>query len=83
MNRIEQAAEGLRLLEAAIVAELSEHPQGLYNSEIARALEIESDHQGRHDNYLTYSVLGGLIKAGRVTIEKRENRNYYLVAHAA
>lgn len=48
MDRMEQAAEGLRLLEEAIVAELNDHPKGLYNSEIARALKIESDHQGRH-----------------------------------
>ena len=78
MDRMEQAAEGLRLLEEAIIAELNDHPRGLYNSEIARALKIESDHQGRHGNYLTYSVLGGLLKAERVVIEKRDNRNYYM-----
>lgn len=77
MNKLEKAAEGLRLLEEAIVEELRSHPQGLYNSELARALKLESEHQGRHDNYLTYSVLGGLMNKGAVVMEKRDNRNYY------
>lgn len=80
MNRLEKAAEGLRLLEEAIVEELHGHSRGLYNSEIARALGLESEHQGRHDNYLTYSVIGGLMKKGAVVMEKRDNRNYYIPA---
>lgn len=80
LNKLEKAAEGLRLLEEAIVEELRGHPQGLGNSELARALQLESDHQGRHDNYLTYSVVGGLLKKGEVVVEKRERRNYYLLA---
>lgn len=83
MTRLEKAAEGLRLLEEAIVEELRDNPTGLYNSELARALRLESDHQGRHDNYLTYSVTGGLMKKGVVVMEKRDNRNYYMTAPAA
>ena len=76
MNRIEQAAQGLRYLEDAILAELVDHSEGIYNSEVARALKVGSDHQGRHNKYFTYSMLDGLLKTGRVTIEKRDNRNY-------
>ena len=83
MNRVETAAEGLRLLEEAVLDELGGHPNGLGNSELARVLKIESEHQGRHDNYLTYSVLGGLLKKGLVTVEKRDARNYYLLVTKA
>lgn len=65
----EQAAQGLAAIEDAIVKLLSEHPGGLTNSEIARELSLESDFAGRQKNYLTYSVLGGLM---RRSIVKRE-----------
>lgn len=82
MDGIQKAAEGLRLIEEAIVETLAAHPDGLYNSELARALELESKHGGKHDNYLTYSVLGGLLAKERVSSEKREGRVYYRLAEA-
>lgn len=77
---VARAAEGLQLLEDAILATLSAHPSGLYNSELARILGLESSHGGRHDNYLTYSVLGGLMERKLVVCEKRARKIYYRVA---
>jgi hypothetical protein len=70
-------------LEAAIVDALGEQPNGIYNNEIARSLDLESDYEGRQSNYLTYSLLGGLLADGRVRKEKRDGRTYYLKAEPA
>ena len=67
------------MLEEVILTALSQHPNGLYNSELARALRLESDYKGRQTNYLTYSLLGGLLAQGRIREEKRDRRIYYLV----
>ena len=77
MDYVRKAAEGRKLIEQAIVEALSGTETGYYNSELARLLDLESDYEGRHDNYLTYSVLGGLLKRGVVAAEKRGNRIYY------
>jgi hypothetical protein len=53
-------------MEQAITRLLADHPNGLTNSEIARELNLQSDFAGRQKNYLTYSVLGGLMKKGVV-----------------
>lgn len=63
---IEAAQEGLRQIEDAILRLLEENPNGLRNSEIANLLSLRSDFRGRQQNYLTYSVLGGLLAGGRV-----------------
>lgn len=60
------AQRGLRLIEDAILKLLSAHPEGLRNSQIAELLGLRSAFRGRQQNYLTYSVLGGLLEDGRV-----------------
>lgn len=69
MKPREKAAKGRAELEDAILEYLRERPEGAINSEIARDLGLESDFAGRQKNYLTYSLLGGLIARGLV---KRE-----------
>ena len=63
----QKALSGLLLIEEAILELLSENPQGLRNSEIARLLNLQSDFRGSQRNYLTYSVLGGLLANNRVS----------------
>ena len=60
------AQGGLRLIEDAILQVLESHPEGLRNSQIAEVLGLRSAFRGRQQNYLTYSVLGGLLEDGRV-----------------
>ncbi|WP_147391741.1 hypothetical protein [Pelagerythrobacter aerophilus] len=60
------AIEGRELIEKAIMRYLATRPLGAINNEIAKELGLESDFQGRQKNYLTYSVLGGLMKRGLV-----------------
>ena len=60
------AQAGLQQIEQAVLRLLDANPQGLRNSEIAELLDLRSSFRGRQKNYLTYSVLGGLISRGRV-----------------
>ena len=68
---LESAQSGLRQIEDAILRLLDANPQGLRNSEIAELLELRSDFEGRQKDYLTYSVLGGLLESGRVDWDQR------------
>lgn len=60
------AQEGLRHIEDAILMLLDAHPQGLRNAQIADALGLRSSIRDGQRNYLTYSVLGGLMARGAV-----------------
>ena len=60
------AQAGLRQIEDAILRLLEANPQDLRNSEMADLLGLRSDFRGRQKNFLTYSVLGGLLSKGQV-----------------
>ena len=67
MNKLLERSIAARVeLEACIVELLGYYPNGLGNAEIAKKLCLESDFRGRSKNYLTYSLLGGLLKLGKV-----------------
>jgi uncharacterized protein len=76
MEPQELAQQGLRQLKEAIVLLLAANPEGLRNFEIASALDIRSDHNGRQKDYLSFSILGLLMKSGEVA--KTRNRRYKL-----
>ena len=67
----ELAQTGLRQIEDAILGLLQRHPEGLRNAQIAELLNLRSDFDGRQKDYLTYSVLGGLLKRGRVARDQK------------
>ena len=69
MRASERAKTARAELEHAILDYLRERPDGAINNQIARDLGLESDFQGRQRNYLSYSVLGGLMEKGLVTRE--------------
>lgn len=75
---IETAKSAVCLLEQAILDALADNASGLYNSELARLLQIESDYKGKQTNYLTYSILGGLLKSGKIREERRGSKTYYM-----
>jgi len=70
MEPNEKAAKARAELENAILEYLKARPEGAINNQIARDLGLESDFAGRQKNYLTYSLLGGMMARGLV---KREN----------
>jgi hypothetical protein len=74
---IEKAVRGLTLLKESILELLRDHPEGLRNTDIARTLTLESDHQGNQRDYLTYSILGLLLKEGKIDKTRRGLRTFY------
>ena len=69
------AQEGLRHIEDAILMVLESNPQGLGNSQIADLLGLRSSIRNQQRNYLTYSVLGGLMARG-VVVQDSETRRF-------
>ena len=67
------AQEGLHHIEQAILMLLDAHPNGLRNSQIADLLGLRSSIRDGQRNYLTYSVLGGLMARGEV-VQNRETK---------
>ena len=63
---LRMAQEGLKQIEEAIVRLLEQNPQGLRNTQVADLLGLRSDFLGNQKDYLTYSVLGGLIAKRKI-----------------
>lgn len=80
MTPREKAQLGLVAIEEAIIDYLRQRPDGAINNDIARELSLESDFEGRQANHLTWSVLGGLVKAQRVVHEKLGQKRVYKIA---
>ncbi|WP_286260815.1 LEM-3-like GIY-YIG domain-containing protein [Pseudoalteromonas apostichopi] len=77
VGSVEKAQLGLKLIKDAIVSLSEENAGGITNADCAHYLGLQSDNQGRQQDYLTYSVLGLLMKEGVLTTEKRANRRIY------
>ena len=56
------AQDGNKLIETAILELLKTSPKGMTNAEIVNTLDLKSSHEGKHPNYLSYSILGNLMK---------------------
>jgi hypothetical protein len=63
---VERAQLGLEFLKAAILELAKANPGGITNSEAASLLGLRSDYNGKQKDYLSYSVLGLLIREGKV-----------------
>lgn len=70
----EKAQMGLSILKSAIMEMAKANPEGIKNSDAAKYLGLQSDYGGGSKDYLTYSVLGILMKEGR--IERTDKRNH-------
>ena len=64
---IEKAQLGLRMMMSAIQELAEANPSGITNSDAASGLGLRSDYQGRQKDYLTYSVLGLLMRQKTIT----------------
>ena len=69
---VEQAQLGLTMLKDAIEKLIDANSDGITNSDAASLLGLRSDYRGRQKDYLSYSVLGLLLREGRVL--RREGR---------
>ena len=63
---VERAQLGLEFLKAAILELAKANPGGITNSDAASLLGLRSDYNGKQKDYLSYSVLGLLIREGKI-----------------
>ena len=61
-----KAQIGLKLLKESALEFIDANPQGIKNSQLAHYLDLHSDNNGNQKDYLTYSILGLLMKEGRI-----------------
>lgn len=62
----EKAQLGLNFLKAATLEFIKANPEGIKNNELAKYLELQSDNNGKQKDYLTYSILGILMKENQI-----------------
>lgn len=74
---VEKAQLALKLLKDAITSLALENPQGITNSDCAHYLGLQSDNEGKQQDYLTYSVLGLLLKESVLESKKVGNKRIY------
>ncbi|GAA3527266.1 GIY-YIG nuclease family protein [Zobellella aerophila] len=62
----EKAQMGLGILKSAVMELAKANPEGIKNSDAAKYLGLQSDYGGGSKDYLSYSILGILMKEGRM-----------------
>ena len=70
----EKAQMALELLKAAVMELAKANPHGIGNSDAAKYLGLQSDYGGGSKDYLSYSVIGLLMKEGR--LKRTTNRKH-------
>lgn len=63
---VERAQLGLDLIKTGILELAKANPEGITNSDAASLLGLRSDYRGKQKDYLSYSVLGLLMREGKV-----------------
>lgn len=72
---VEKAQVGLELLKSSILELALANPDGILNSDAAKALGLQSDYLGGSKDYLTWSILGILMREGKMArTEPRKHR---------
>lgn len=63
---VERAQLGLELIKTSIIELASANPKGILNSDAASLLGLRSDYMSKQKDYLSYSVLGLLMREGKI-----------------
>lgn len=63
---VEKAQIGLHFIKAAILELIRINPEGITNADAASLLGLRSDYRGRQRDYLSYSVLGLLLRESKI-----------------
>jgi hypothetical protein len=71
----EKAQLGLALLKEAVLELARTNPNGITNAETASVLGLRSDYGGGSKDYLSYSILGLLMRDGKVQRVGRTRRH--------
>jgi hypothetical protein len=70
----EKAQLGLSMLKESLLEFAQANATGVTNSEIVRALGLQSDYAGGSKDYLTWSLLGLLMREGKIS--RVENKRH-------
>lgn len=71
----EKAQIGLELLKGAVMELAAANANGITNAETASLLGLRSDYGGGSKDYLSYSILGLLMREGKLAREGRPGRH--------
>jgi hypothetical protein len=71
----EKAQLGLALLKEAVLELAKANPKGISNSDAASLLGLRSDYGGGSKDYLSYSVIGLLMREGKLERDKSSRRH--------
>jgi hypothetical protein len=63
---IERAQQGLAFLKDAVLELAKANPKGISNSDAASLLGLRSEHAGGSKDYLSYSIIGILMREGKL-----------------
>ena len=72
---VEKAQMGLDLLKSAVMELALANDEGLTNSDVAHTLGLQSDYLGGSKDYLSWSLLGLLMREGRmIRVDKKKHK---------
>ena len=74
----EKAVIGLNLLKDAVVELAKANKQGITNADAAKALGLQSDYGGGSKDYLSFSLLGLLMREGRLKRDDKIGRGRHV-----
>lgn len=63
---VERSQLGLEFLKTAILELAQANPEGITNADAASLLGLRSDYRGKQKDYLSYSVMGLLLREGKI-----------------
>jgi len=71
----EKAQMSLQLLKDSVLELAKANPEGVTNSEVVRSLGLQSDYKGGSKDYLSWSLLGILMREGKVVrVDKKRHK---------
>lgn len=73
----EKTQMALELMKSAVMELAKANPHGISNSDVAKYLGLQSDYGGGSKDYLSYSVIGLLMKEGR--LKRTQNRKHVAI----
>jgi hypothetical protein len=71
----EKAQLGLGLLKQAVLEFAKSNPKGITNSDTASLLGLRSDYGGGSKDYLSYSILGLLMREGKLARDSTSKKH--------
>lgn len=79
----ERAQLGLTLLKDSILELAKANPSGITNADTSKALGLQSDYGGGSKDYLAYSLMGLLMREGRLERINRGRQGYHVATRSA